>query len=236
MFCNKCGKEVDANAKFCNHCGAIVNQQQTVNYTNNMNTNYANNMNEYVTIKKKIYQRWWFWLIIIILIIGVIGAAFGGDTENTTIGSSNEKKNSITNVQQNSNTKTNTQQSNKTPEISKSDYQKLCKVYDYKELARNPNKYKGNKVKFTGEVIQVQEGWLNSVTLRVNVTKGEYGFWEDTIWVDYTYKDGNESKILDDDIINIYGEFKGQKTYTTVLGSSISIPQVEAKYISLNSK
>ena len=24
MFCNKCGEEVDANAKFCNKCGATI--------------------------------------------------------------------------------------------------------------------------------------------------------------------------------------------------------------------
>lgn len=220
MYCNKCGKEIPNDSKVCKYCGATLIDTQTVNY--NINTAQNNK------VKKKIYQQWWFWLIIVFLIIGIIGTSTGSN-ENVTTGNntavSNNKSNNTANIQ-----------NEKVPELSKEDYQKQCKKYDYKELARNPNNYKNKKVKFTGEVIQVQEGWFNSVVLRVNVTKGEYGFWEDTMWVDYTYKDENESKILEDDIINIYGEFKGQKTYTSVLGSNVSIPQVEAKYISLNKK
>lgn len=25
MFCSKCGKQVEADAKFCEHCGAVIN-------------------------------------------------------------------------------------------------------------------------------------------------------------------------------------------------------------------
>lgn len=231
MFCNKCGKEIPNDSRVCKFCGSMVNQQQTINYNFNSNTNTTNTN---TNIKKKIYQQWWFWLIIVFLIIGLIGTAINQEEANAVNQEKANSSNVQTNNKENTQKNTNTQQTNEKSEVSKADYQKQCKKYDYNELARNPNKYKGQKIKFTGEVIQVQEGWFNSVTLRVNVTKGEYGFWEDTIWVDYTYSDENESKILKDDIIDIYGEFKRQKTYTTVLGSSMSIPQIDAKYISLN--
>lgn len=71
MYCNKCGKEVGVNDKFCNHCGAINNQDQTTNY---------NNVN--VKTKKKLYQQWWFWLIIVIVVIGIVGSS-GNSGENS---------------------------------------------------------------------------------------------------------------------------------------------------------
>lgn len=111
-------------------------------------------------------------------------------------------------------------------------YKASCINYNYKEIARNPNNYNGKRMKFTGEVIQVSEGWFNSVILRINVTKGEYGFYEDTIYCTYIYSE-NESKILKDDIVTIYGECKGEETYTSILGQNITIPKVEIKYIQI---
>ena len=107
-----------------------------------------------------------------------------------------------------------------------------CKTYKYKEIARNPDKYVGKNVKFTGEVMQVSEGWFNSVTILLQVTKNEYGWYEDTVYCNYTYKDG-EDKILEDDIITIYGTCEGDTSYISVLGSSITIPEVNIKYLKI---
>ena len=60
-------------------------------------------------------------------------------------------------------------------------------------------------------------------TLRVNVAKGEYGFWDDAVYVTYTGE-----RLLEDDIIALYGKVKGRKTYAAVLGNQITIPKVEA--------
>ena len=51
----------------------------------------------------------------------------------------------------------------------------------------------------------------------------------------YKYSDENESKILEDDIVTIYGICKGDKTYTSVLGSNVTIPSIEVKYWDLKS-
>lgn len=111
------------------------------------------------------------------------------------------------------------------------EYKNSClEGYDYTELARDPDTYIGKKAKFTGEVIQVTETGGTTV-MRVNVTKGKYS-WDDTMYVTYTPKDG-ESRILEDDIIIIYGELQPLKTYTTVMGASMSIPAIEAKYIDI---
>lgn len=117
----------------------------------------------------------------------------------------------------------------------KKDYIASCKTYKYKDIARNPDKYYGKRAKFKGEVVQVIEGYFTT-TLRVDVTKGKYGIYTDTMYVVYTPKSANESRILEDDIITIYGELAGIETYETVMGASVSIPKIEAEYITINSK
>ena len=57
--------------------------------------------------------------------------------------------------------------------------------------------------------------------------------WDDTIYDDYKRKDDNESRVLDDDIVTVYGEIKGIKDYRAVLGNQISIPHIEAAYIDI---
>ncbi len=110
-----------------------------------------------------------------------------------------------------------------------------CKTYKYKDIARNPDKYYGKRAKFKGEVVQVIEGYLD-ITLRVDVTKGKYGIYTDTMYVVYTPKSSTESRILEDDIITIYGELAGIETYETVMGAKVSIPRIDAEYITINSK
>lgn len=122
----------------------------------------------------------------------------------------------------------------KDPEQEKNEYITSCITVPYNDLARNPNQYKGSKVTFTGEVIQVANGWGNNVTLRINVTQDEYGFWDDTIYAEYKYHDENESKILEDDIVTIYGDFMGEKDYTSIFGQTITIPSIEIKYLNIN--
>lgn len=178
--------------------------------------------------KKKSKLNIFLIILLVILITSVIcfcgyfGWILGSDISSTlpneisTANSANEQKNE-----------------EPKPIETKEDYIKTCSTYTFKEIARNPNNYKGKRAKFTGEVIQVQEGYNNNVVLRVNVTKGEYGIWEDTIWVDYKYANSNENKILEDDIITIYGEIQGQKSYTSILGSQVTLPQISANYIDI---
>lgn len=118
---------------------------------------------------------------------------------------------------------------------AKKEYIASCKTYKYKDIARNPDKYNGKRAKFKGEVVQVIEGYL-STTLRVDVTKGKYGIYTDTMYVVYTPKSSTESRILEDDIITIYGELAGIESYETVMGAKVSIPRINAEYITINSK
>lgn len=122
------------------------------------------------------------------------------------------------------------------PEFTMEDYvnsyKEQCKEYAYKEIARNPDSVKGEYAKLTGEVIQVLESG-KSVTLRVDITKDKYGYYSDTVYVTYTRKSDTEDRILEDDIITIYGKLGGIETYTSILGAEISLPKIFAEYIDL---
>lgn len=112
---------------------------------------------------------------------------------------------------------------------SKQKYKNSCKSYNYKSILRNPNKYKGKKIKVTGKVIQAEEFSLfgiSTVTLRVEDSNGNDWY------IDYEYSDG-ESKVIEDDKVTIYGESTGSEKYTTVLGSTRTVPSIDAKYIDI---
>ncbi len=113
------------------------------------------------------------------------------------------------------------------------EFKAKCKTYTYQQMARNPEKFKGTNVKLTGEVIQALYG-DDDVDLRVNITqKGTYSTWyTDTVYVIYDTEEG-EDKILEDDIITIYGTSLGDYTYTSTMGSPITLPLIDGKYITI---
>lgn len=88
----------------------------------------------------------------------------------------------------------------------------------YEQLARNPDDYEGKKVKFTGEVIQVIEG-DSSIQLRVAVNSQ----YNQILLVEY---DSSivKSRILEDDIITVYGVSCGLISYQSSMGGTITIP------------
>lgn len=124
---------------------------------------------------------------------------------------------------------------------SKDEFIKECQSYTYKEIARNPDNYKGKNVVFEGHVIQTMESG-NKVVMRVDVTKEANEFasggylYSDTVYVEYTRKSDSESRILEDDIIKMYGTLNGTKTYDSVLKANITIPYLLAEYIDIISE
>lgn len=124
------------------------------------------------------------------------------------------------------------------PKEAKDTYITKCQQVTFEELARNPEIHKGNDYYIKGKVMQVQESY-DDVTLLVYITENqieyiEESYFEDAIYVTYEYESNSEDRILEGDIITIYGECKGSKTYTTVLGSSNTVPYINALYIDIN--
>lgn len=102
-------------------------------------------------------------------------------------------------------------------------YMGQCTTVSYNDVERNPDNYKGQYIKVSGTVIQVSEGWFDSVTLRVD--QGGGNIW----YITYKHKEG-ESRILENDYITCYGTCEGVESYTTVLGSQVTLPAMKMEY------
>ena len=78
-----------------------------------------------------------------------------------------------------------------------------------------------------GNVIQVSEGILGNVTLRVD--EGRNKIW----YVSYVRADDDEPRIIEGDKVKLDGKCKGLKTYIAVLGQSVTIPWLSAEFYEL---
>lgn len=90
----------------------------------------------------------------------------------------------------------------------------------YDQLARTPDDFKGQKVKFYGKVVQVMEG-DGTVQIRLAVDD-DY----DTILLGEYESSIVSSRVLEDDYITIYGISAGTITYQSTMGGNITIPGV----------
>jgi len=69
----------------------------------------------------------------------------------------------------------------------------------------------------------------SNYVLRVNVSRGQFNIWKDTVYVEYHA--ASVGRILEGDIIGFRGKFVGIKSYQAVLGQIIQIPHVIADEI-----
>lgn len=111
-----------------------------------------------------------------------------------------------------------------------------CVDYKYKDIFRNSEDYLGKSAKIVGEVIQVMEDTKEGIDywlLRVNMTKDNWGYYDDTIMI-MIEKSAVKGRIIEDDIFTFYGILAEPVTYETVLGSTQTIPAMLALYGELN--
>ena len=114
---------------------------------------------------------------------------------------------------------------------------------NYKGVSRNPDDYKGKLVKFSGVVVQTTETYGVEYTggslfdqyyvLRVASKYKKYrtidGYdTDDIVYVVVPISKVEGGRILEDDIVWVYGRYDGIETYEALLGNSVSIPRVEA--------
>ena len=198
--------------------------------------NLMKNSQKHNGTKKPFYKKWWFWVIVVVIVISIgAGSARNGNSSKDT---DNKETTTVSTSAVETTTVQPTTKAKK--KVSAKAYKNNCKTLSFKDLSRNPDKHKGEKLKYTGKVIQVQEDehWLDdntTVDLRINVTKDEYGLWDDTIFATVELPK-NADRILEDDIITIWGECDVKYSYTSVLGSDVTLPKINIEYYSVKSK
>lgn len=250
MNCKRCGTSFEGN--FCPNCGTSVERE---NGEENRQADQMSAQNQYLdelnkTLaepqptkpkKKPFYKKWWFWVIVAVFLLVFISSIGSNGDSNSDLSNNNNEETVSTAAQTTEETTTReitttTKPTTTVPKLSESEYKAQCSTIDFNTISRNPDKYKGKKYKFTGEVIQVSESTLLGMTfcsLRINVTQDEYGYWEDTIYATVTLNEG-EDRILEDDIITIWGTCDGNYTYTSVMGASISLPKIDVEYFEIS--
>lgn len=97
------------------------------------------------------------------------------------------------------------------------------------DVARNPDNYKGQKIVFTGKVLQVLEG-SEETDLRI-ATDGGY---DDVVFVGFDPSILGGTHVLEDDSVTVYGTCIGQYSYNSTLGSKISLPGLYADQVVIN--
>lgn len=221
-YCIKCGKQNEDNAKFCTDCGTPMYLQ-----TNNQQVVQPNIQN------KPVYKKPWFiilcvvWVIFVIIVIGSIGSS--DDTEelstvenNTTV----QDKNTELKTEPTTETTITTNVTTVDPFIVENEYKNSCKSVSYETIARDANGMKGQYFTFTGEVLQD----IGGGEYRLSVTADEYGYYYDDVIV-FRYDTGDGDRILEDDIVTIWGVSEGLETYETILGETVKVPYIDAEYM-----
>ncbi len=96
---------------------------------------------------------------------------------------------------------------------------------NYTAIMRDPRSYDGQNMSIYGRVLQKQEGSSgygpgSYTTMRVATS----GYYDNVFYVTCPYYAAEG--IIEDDFITVYGECDGTKTYTTIMGASVTIPEL----------
>jgi len=95
-----------------------------------------------------------------------------------------------------------------------------CQEFSYNEIARYPEQYKDQYVKFVGKIIQVVESSVsNQIDMRLALESN------DVVYISYNRQE-QEPRLLEGDKIIAYGKLNGLITYESLFGQLITIPQL----------
>lgn len=122
---------------------------------------------------------------------------------------------------------------------SEDEFKSSCQEIGYKKLLRTPDDYAGQRIVITAEVQQVIDGDLfdDSKYYRVQTDNNDSGYYFDDEYFMYDNRVDDDMKILDGDVLKIYGEFTGLETMKRVItGSKDEVPAIKAYYIELISE
>lgn len=126
--------------------------------------------------------------------------------------------------------------STSTVELSEDEYKVKCAEVDYKDLCRYPERYSHKKIKVKAKIQQVMDASLfnSSKTYRVQTDTSGYGWYLDDEYFVTDKRTSGSVKLLEDDVIVIYGEFSGMEKVTRALTwTTDEVPGIQMKYAEL---
>lgn len=123
--------------------------------------------------------------------------------------------------------------------INEEEYKKECEEVDYKELCRYPEKYEGKRVKVQVKVYQIlsESKADNGKAWRAYSDSDGLGLYYSDEYYLLDMRSADSVKILDEDIIVVYGEFSGLKSITRALTNTVDeLPEIEVRFAELVSE
>jgi hypothetical protein len=161
-------------------------------------------------------------VLLMVILAGVIAAFVFGIAGSTTTNPTNNPPPVVTSIQ----TSTPVITQFPTPTITVVQTEIPISNIPYDELFRYNEKHVGERVRYSGKVIQTMDDGYGTSSFRI-ATDGKY----DDIVYAYNYKG---TRILEDDKIILVGKVTGLQTYEAVLGNDITIPSIEVESISID--
>lgn len=161
------------------------------------------------------------WVVIVIVVLVIISAAAGGgdkkpepqQASNSNSNASTEQNDNSTRESQNTKeTESDTQSSAQEPSITLDEIKSQAQELKYKEVMRNPENYTGQYFYAIVKISSAETGSFFSSYDRAYraYTNDEYNMWLGDMMYLLDNRDTNSSdylKILEDDIIKVYGRF-----------------------------
>ncbi len=124
----------------------------------------------------------------------------------------------------------------KTEAEIEAEFKASCSTLDYREVLRNPSDYANRHVYWFGKVSQViSSSYAKRYMIYVNCHENQYAsggyICDDAMYVTYS----GPLNLIEDDVIEMWGSMASEAyTYTTVLGSSKTVPEFEASYVTIH--
>jgi hypothetical protein len=161
--------------------------------------------------------------IIFLFILGMIGNAISPHQENAQLTENTALNEAIPTPQYTVQGTSPPRQTSSTQSIDQ--VKATATTISYEELFRNYQNYIGDTIYFRGQIIQGYSPYSGMYVYRI--ATDDYG---DVLYVN------SQSPFLVYDEVDLWGKVKGMKTYTSVLGNSITIPEIDAIQIDLVNK
>lgn len=125
----------------------------------------------------------------------------------------------------------------KTDKQNKKEYIKSCMTYNYKDVLRKPDKYIGNRIREKVKISSVHEkGLLNDTKYYFANSKDEYDSWYGDEYVIFDNRSKQSPKLLEDDIIEVYGEIAEPEETVSLIVNSSEVFAIDMKYVKLISE
>lgn len=157
-------------------------------------------------------------------------------TESEEQISETEKSTTETTTEEVATEETTTEEATTEEAVSKDDFKNSCESISYKDLLRNPDDYIGKNIKIDLKISQVgiSGGLFSDVEYMRAYSNDEYDLWMGDVYVLTDGRTDDNTKILVDDIISVYGTFTGNTEFELALtGTTEEYPVIDIKYMDL---